>query len=409
MAVHLSCPVIRCAAVGETVQITWTRALRTGLITYLASRLLVLLGVGLVAIARTQEDARNGLSRIPTSRHIRDVLSTWDGFWYLEIVRNGYPASVPDGVTYFVPEARAAFFPVFPLITRFADVVLPGGPATAGIIVNLILGGLAVVMIGVLARTLWDDQVATTAMVLVALFPGSFVLSMVYSEATMIVLAAGTMIALARHRWWLAAGLGLLTTATRPNGLAVVLAGLACIWMLRLDRAQRWRAAVATAVMPLGFIAVIAFIGSTAGERWVWFRVQREAWDEGFSFGWSTVRFVGEWLASPLGSPTRALTVASVIVIAIGLTAMWRTRTSPVLGAYTLGVVALMLSPATVTARPRFVLTAFGLIVAAAAWWVHHGPSDPARRRNVELVVIGASSAGLVAATSIYGLLGAIP
>lgn len=394
---------------GDDEKSLWARALRVGLLTYLASRVLVLLGVGMVAIARTQEDARNGLSRLPTSRHIRDVLSSWDGFWYLEIVRSGYPASVPDGVTYFVPEARAAFFPVFPTIVQVFDVVLPGGPATAGILVNFMLGAVAIVAIGVLARTLWTPEVAGVAMVLTALFPGSFVLSMVYSEATMIPLAAGTMIALLKHRWWVAAGLGILATATRPNGLAVVLAGLACVWLLRHDRAQRWRAALATAVMPLGFVSVIALIGSTAGERWVWFRVQREAWNEGVSFGWSTVRFVGEWLISPLGSPTRALTVASMLVVIIGFIALTKTRANPILVAYSVGVVVLMLTPATVTARPRFVLTAFGLLIASAAWWVNNGPSDPARRRNVELVVIGASSAGLVAATSIYGLLGAIP
>lgn len=394
---------------GEDEQLPWSRALRVGLLTYAASRVLVLLGVGTVAIARTQEDARNGLSRLPTSHHIRDVLSAWDGFWYLEIVRSGYPSSVPDGVTYFVPEARAAFFPVFPSIVRGVDMLVPGGPATAGIVLNLMLGALAIAMIGYLAQAIWDTQVAMVAMVLAAVFPGSFVLSMVYSEAIMIPLAAGTVLALVRQRWWIAAVLGMLTTATRPNGLAIVLAGVACVWMLRHDRSQRWRAAAATSMMPLGFAAVIALIGSTAGERWVWFRVQREAWQEGVSFGWSTLRFIGEWVVSPLGSPTRALAVSSVVVVLIGLFAMWRTRTHPALAAYSIGVVILMLTPATVTARPRFVMTAFGLIMATAAWWVHHGPTDPNRRRNVELVVIGASCAGLVIVTGVYGLLGAIP
>ena len=394
---------------GDNDDREWARALRIGLLTYVGSRLLVLLGVGLVAIARTQEDARNGLNRLPTSRHIREVLSAWDGYWYLDIVRDGYPTSVPPGVTYFMPEARAAFFPIFPTIVRAVDVMVPGGPATAAIVVNLVLGFGVIALIGALARELWNVRVATTAMVLVAVFPGSFVLSMTYSEATMMLFAAGTLLALVRQRWLLAALLGVLTTATRPNGVAIVLAGCACVWIARRDRAVRWRAIAATAVMPMGFIAVISYIGSVAGERWVWFRVQREAWDEGLSFGWSTLRFVAEWLVAPLGSPTRALTAASVIVIVIGLVAMRRTRTHPALVAYTIGVVALMLSPATVTARPRFVITAFGLLLASAAWWEDHGPSDPSRRRNVELVVIATSAAGLVTATAIYGLLGAIP
>ena len=40
-----------------------------------------------------------------------DVLTSWDGLWYLRIVRNGYPTSVRPHVTYDVADARAAFFP----------------------------------------------------------------------------------------------------------------------------------------------------------------------------------------------------------------------------------------------------------------------------------------------------------
>jgi hypothetical protein len=395
--------------VGGRIDPRLARALRTGLVAYLLSRFLVLLGVGLVAIARTQEAARDGLDRIGTHHHIRDVLSAWDGFWNVEIIRLGYPSSVPADITYFQPEARAAFFPVFPAIARVVDTVVPGGPATAAILLNLVLGALAVATIGIVAHELADAEVASTAMVIAALFPGSFVLSMIYSEATMIILAGLTLVALMRRNFAFAAIVGTLTTATRPNGLAVVLAGLATVWLLRHDRSARWRAALATAVMPLGFIGAVAWIGSRAGEGTVWFRVQREAWDEGFSFGLSTVRFIAEWVAAPLGSPTRALAAASVLVIVLGLVAARRVRLQPAVTAYTLGVVALMLTPATVTARPRFVFAAFGLLIAIAVWWVRHGPTDPSRRRSVELVVIGASSAGLVMVTGIYGLLGAIP
>lgn len=396
---------------GLRIDDSLRRALRTGLLTYLASRVLVLLGVGLVAIARTQEDARNGLDRIGTHHHIRDVLSAWDGMWNIELMRHGYPTSVPPDITYFDAEARAAFFPVFPAIARVVDAVIPGGPAVAAILLNLVLGAAAVVMIGLVARAVADDgdRVAATTMVIVALFPGSFVLSMVYSEATMITLAGVAVLALIRRHWWLAAVAGILTTATRPNGLGVVLAGLATVWLVRHDAAARWRAALATAVMPLGFLGAVAWIAWRAGEQQVWFRVQSEAWDEGVSFGLSTLRFIAEWVVAPLGSPTRALTAASVAVIVIGLVAARRIRLHLTVTAYTLGVVALMLTPATVTARPRFVFAAFGLLIAIAIWWVRNGPSDPARRRSVELVVIGASSAGLVMVTGIYGLLGAIP
>jgi len=70
--------------------------------------------------------------------------------------------------------------------------------------------------------------------------------------------------------------------------------------------------------------------------------------------------------------------------------------------AYTLVVIALMLLPATVTARPRFLYTAFPILIAGAAIW----PKDEDRWWGLGLSLLGA---GLVAVTALYGLYAAIP
>src|SRR5437868_12590708 len=150
-----------------------------------------------------------------------NVLTSWDSLWYFEVARHGYPHTVPAHVTYFDPEARAAFFPAFPLLLRVVDRALPGGDVLAGLVANLVLGALFVLLTGVLTRRLYGDRVASRAMVLVALFPGSFVLSFAYSEALMLVLIAGTVLLLLDERW-LAAGLvAALATASRPNPVAI--------------------------------------------------------------------------------------------------------------------------------------------------------------------------------------------
>jgi hypothetical protein len=64
-----------------------------------------------------------------------------------------------------------------------------------------------------------------------------------------------------------------------------------------------------------------------------------------------------------------------------------------------------MLVPATVTARPRFLFTAFPLLIGAA-WWFEQ------RRRTDETVwpmTMAACGAGLAALTGLYGVFGAIP
>ena len=70
--------------------------------------------------------------------------------------------------------------------------------------------------------------------------------------------------------------------------------------------------------------------------------------------------------------------------------------------AYIAVVIALMLLPATVTARPRFLFTAFPLFISAAAWW-------PRRDRAIWDLMLVACGAGLVALTTLYGVFGAIP
>ena len=386
-----------------------SRLWRFGILVFLLSRLLVLLGLGIVAVARTQEDARNGLPRLSTLHHIREALVSWDGFWYLEIASSGYPSHIPENVTYFMLEARAAFFPGFPMIVRMVDVILPWGHPESALIVNFFLGATAVLAVGALAYRLHGEQVATLSMTIFSMFPGSFALSMAYSESLMITFSALALLFLIDNRWLLAGLAGAVATMTRPNALALGLACLIAAWTQRHNIRSAFGALFSAVCTGAGFIIAQLFIAGTAKEAGAWFRVQREAWSEGFSFGIDTVRLIGEWIVSPLGSPTRALTVGSTLFIAAGLWAIARSRLHPIVSAYSIGIVSLTLLASTTTPRPRFALTAVGLFIAISVTWLNARSLSPERRRSLELVASGISGALLVTVTAIYGLLGAIP
>lgn len=387
----------------ECPQPTWRSAVIAGLIALVVSRLAVVAGAGVRAAQLVVDANKAGQPRARTATgYISEVLTSWDGRWYLEIVRSGYPHSIPPNITYEQLEARAAFFPLYPLLVRVVDVVLPGGDTFAALFTNLVLSLIAVVLVGLLARRWFDIATARRAMVLFAVFPGSFVLSFAYSEALLVVLAASCLLALSHERWLLAGITAALATAARPNGVALVAAcAVAAVFAIRAKR--QWAALVAPLLAPVGFVAFQWFLAQHTGERAAWFRVQREAWREGTSFGATAVSNTLSFLSHPLASPTDALTAATLV--ALGIT-VWALRRRPLpwfATAYVVVVIALMLLPATVTARPRFLFTAFPLAIAAAAWWPR------GERHESWGLMLMASGAGLTALTALYGVFGAIP
>lgn len=374
--------------------VAWRVALAKGAIAYVLSRFMVLAAAGVVAAARNPR---------PTSARgpMLDVLTSWDGAWYLELVRRGYPISVIPDVTFFDLDARAAFFPLYPMVVRGLDVVLPAGDVFAALFVNAVLGAVFVYLVGLVTRRIAGPGRAGRAMILVSLFPGAYVLSFAYSEALMLSLAALALLLLLDERW-LAAGLVAgLATATRPNAVALVAAALVAAY-LAWHRHRTWQAWVAPLFAPAGLVVFQVWLSIHAGEALVWLRVQREAWDEGVSFGWSAVSDAIGFLTDPFTSATNALTFLTVVGTAVGVYLLWRARLPAPLVAYSAVVLGLMLLPATVTARPRFLLTAFPLLIAAAVVW----PDEHEEGWAFLLCICGA---GLVATTGLYGLYAAIP
>ena len=347
---------------------SWTRALVVGLTVYVVSRICVIGATAVRAAQMTVDSRADGEPERSAATIIGEVLTSWDGRWYLELVRRGYPDSIPADITYEQVEARAAFFPLYPWTVRALDWVLPGGDTLAALFLNFVLGALSVVLVGLLAKRLYTVSTAARAMTLYAVFPGSAILSFAYSEALLIVLAAACLILLVDERWLLAGLTAGLATATRPNGIALV-AACAVASFLAIRRSREWWSLVSVALAPIGFIAFQWYVDHTAGERGAWFRVQREAWSEGTSFGATAITNTWEFVTHPLSSPTDALTALTMVALAVMVFCAWKVRLPWTLVAYCAVVVALMLIPETVTARPRFLFTAFPFFIAVAAWW----------------------------------------
>ena len=379
----------------------WGRAIRRGAVAYILSRLFSVMGAAIAVAAQAVWSRLNDEEPVNGLTGLVQVFDSWDGHWYLDVVREGYPHHIMPNVTYFVSDARAAFFPLYPRLVHYLDNIIPGGPVTVALAVNVLLGAAFIYLIGVIAKNLFDVKTSEKAMIIAALFPGSFVLNWAYSEALLLTLACMCFIALSKKMWLWAGIFAALGTACRPNGVALV-AACAVASLIAIKQDREWKSLIAPLLSPIGFVGFMAFLMHHTDENFAWFRVQSQAWKEGTSFGATAVSRTFDFILNPTGSPTSVLTAASMFAMILALIALWKFRMPAMYTAYTAVVLALMLIPATVTARPRFLFTAFPLIFPVARalrddddkWWP---------------IVLLIFATGLVTVTGMYGVRAAIP
>jgi hypothetical protein len=236
-------------------------ALRSAWRAFWISRLLVWLA-GMAGVLISDAGAYRELS--PSAADPSETLSglllsparRWDAGWFLAVAQGGYD----------VPEPRTAFFPLYPLLIRVVGepidtLGLAGGHAfeLAGVLVSLGAFMAALYLLHRLTDLELGARAADTAVLLVALFPTSFFLSAIYSESLFLALTVGCLYCARSGWWWRAALLGALASATRSQGILLLLPLAILVWQQRPAK----RDAVALLLVPLGLVAFMVFLRAT--------------------------------------------------------------------------------------------------------------------------------------------------
>jgi hypothetical protein len=223
------------------------------------------------------------------------VLARWDSGWYWHIARQGYFYDGPG------QQSAVAFFPAYPFGMRALDRVLPGDLIVAGVVLTLVAGAIAATLFHGWVRDAFDERTARIATVLLVLFPFSYyLLGAVYSDALFLAAAIAAFVLLERDHPALAALAGVLATAARPIGIALV-AGLFLRslelhgvlpgaplrsgrrrpwwpWPVRLRRLH-WRDAVVL-LSAAGFVSFCALLWWRFGEPFAFVKVETaEGWE----------------------------------------------------------------------------------------------------------------------------------
>ena len=213
---------------------------------FVASRLLL---VGAAVVAETLIPRNPAL--IPgDSAPILTSLTSWDGWYYLGIVRDGYHANPVAG------EYRdVAFAPLYPAIIR---VLSAPWPAFAGLISVVFSNVVFLGALGLLARLgtpYLGRRRAALAAGLLAIYPFASAFGMAYTESLFLLLIVAAFLAAERrHRAWAGVFLA-LAVLSRLQGVGLIVP----LWVLML-RQDGWRPRASLGWLLLGPLAALGFV-----------------------------------------------------------------------------------------------------------------------------------------------------
>lgn len=342
----------------------------------------------------------------------------WDAVWYLSIADDGYGDSAD--------KAKAAFYPLYPLLSKLAG-FLTGSTVTGALLVSLGCFFAALVLLRTLADIELGPRDGRVAVLLVAFFPSAFFFSGIYSESLFLLLSVGALLAARRERWMWAGIAAALATVTRNSG-AVLLVPLVLMHLYgprgegggaAAAGGPWWRPRYAPGrelawllLVPAALAAYLGYIWVVLGDPFAPFSAQalwgRELmplgaiW-EGTRAAWLGLRQLVHGSTMPVyfdeaGGDSfvnagQNLMLFGFLVFALVATAGVLRRLPIAYGAYVLVALALTLSypvaAQPLMSLPRFVLVLFPLQMWLARWVGGRGDGGGERAIAICAVLLG--------------------
>ncbi|WP_430791833.1 mannosyltransferase family protein [Actinoplanes sp. G11-F43] len=193
----------------------------------------------------------------------------WDAVHYVQIAEHGY----------HLGPGYPAFYPLYPILIRLFDPLLPGGGVVSALVVANLAAIGALAVLHRLAEHEFGPLVAQRATWYLAAFPTGFFLFVGYNESLFILLAVGALYAGRRGHWWLAGTLAAFSSATRLFGLLLIVP-LAYEYF---RRGRIGRDVFALGLVPLGLAAYSLYCWVSLGDPLA-FSVAQQQWGREYTF-----------------------------------------------------------------------------------------------------------------------------
>jgi hypothetical protein len=294
----------------------WRTASLTGLSVWATMTVLHLAVSALARLPRRADEAGDLWS-------IALAWNGWDAGHYVRIAEEGY----------HIGPGFPAFFPLYPLLIRAFDVITPGGPLLAALLVANLAAWGALVMLHRLADHEFGPRVAQRATWYLAAFPMGFFLFIGYNESLFLLLALAALYAGRRGHWWLAGSLGALSSATRLFGV-LLMVPLAVEYLRQIGwRPRALRPDVlGIALVPLGVVAYSVYCAIDLGSPLA-FSIAQDQWGRQYTVpGGAWLTAIGQAGPGALDPATigavldAGTTLAGVVLLALCVTGRFKFR-----------------------------------------------------------------------------------
>ncbi|MFD9910178.1 mannosyltransferase family protein [Streptomyces sp. NPDC059063] len=319
------------------------------LLTYAAIRVL-----GLVVLAVWARREHRGLWHL--------LAESWDCDWYLKIAEHGYAETL--GHTF--DANNLAFFPLYPLLIRAGETVLPEPRGAVGLAIAFGCSFAAAWGVFKVGDRLHGRRAGVLLVALWACLPVSLVQWMGYTESLFTALAAWSLYAVLTGRWVTAGALAALAGLTRPTGIA--LAAAVCVTAaLALRRRFAARTLVGAVLAPLGWLAYVGWVGARLG-RWDGYFAVQKWWHNEWDGGIGTLR----WMKSLFLVERPQLFLVMVTLVLLGAVVLYvlsvagREQPLPLLVFTGLLLAIVLGSSGVYFPRARFLLPGFPLLLPVA-------------------------------------------
>lgn len=291
---------------------------------------------------------------------INGVWGNFDGIYYLYIARAGYTID------------NSGFFPLYPMFVKIFSIGESSIQFYTALILSSLFFLLSLIMMYKLIKLDYSNSVTISTILSILVFPTSFFFAAIYSESLFLFLMLSSFYFARKGNWYLSAIFGILLTATRLVGIAILPALLLEFYLQ--NKTLFSKKILPILLTPLGLIFFSLFNLANFGNALQFIKAQgavlnNRSVDQVILFPQTMLRYfkilttispsVYEWWVA-------LMELSSFILAGILLYIAWKKKIRASYVLFSLIAFLIPASTGTFSGLPRYILVLFPIFLALA-------------------------------------------